>query len=77
MKLVLFFGNKNIVVCVAHLSPRHCARGQHISFRKNVAAVASRWQHYVWFDQGPIRDLNLSPPAQEMNVLPLDTVTVR
>ena len=34
-------------------SPRHCAR-QHSSFRRNVAAVASRWQHCIQFDRPKI-----------------------
>ena len=33
-------------------SPRHCACGQHCFFRRNVAAIASCWQHCVRFD-GP------------------------
>ena len=31
--------------------PRHCAHKQHSSFRSNVAAAASRWQHYIRFDR--------------------------
>ena len=40
--------------CVTSLqgpSPRHCARRQHSSFRRHVAAVASSWQHHVLFDR--------------------------
>ena len=36
----------------AHL--RVIAPGQHSSFRRNVAAVASHWQHYVRFDRSKI-----------------------
>ena len=38
-------------------SPRHCATApsqhssQHSSFRRNIAAVASRWQDYIRFDR--------------------------
>ena len=37
-------------------SPRHCARATrlHSSFWRNVAAVASRWQHCVRFDRPEI-----------------------
>ena len=36
------------------LSPRHCVSGQQSSFRKNLAAVASRWQHCVRLDRHEI-----------------------
>ena len=35
-------------------SPRHCACGQRSSFRRNVAAVASRWHNCVQFDRPEI-----------------------
>ena len=36
--------------------PRDIASGQHSFFRKNAAAVASRWQHCVRFDSDlPLR----------------------
>ena len=52
----------------AHL--RVIAPGQHSFFRKNVAAVASSWQH--WCPIGPARNLNRRPTALETNALPLD-----
>ena len=39
------------VTSLRNLSPRHCACGQHSSFRRNVAAVASRRQHCVRFNR--------------------------
>ena len=44
-------------VCGAHL--RVTAPGQHSSFRRNVAAVASCWQHCVRFDRPEIRTSDL------------------
>ena len=41
-------------------SPRHCASGQHSFFKRNVAAVASCWQHYVRFDRSEIWTSDLS-----------------
>ena len=35
-------------------SPRYCACGRQTSFRRNVAPVASRWQHCVQFDRPEI-----------------------
>ena len=52
----------------AHL--RIIAPGQLSLFRINVAAMASRLQH--WCPIWPARDLNLRPPASETNALPLD-----
>ena len=43
-----------------------------VSFRRNIAAEASRWQHCVRFDQ--LRDLNFTPPVPRMNALQLDEV---
>ena len=51
-------------------SLHHCAYGQHSSFQRNVAAVASRWQHYVQFDRPEIRTSDF--PRPEKNMLPLD-----
>ena len=64
-------------------SPRHCAASLlHSSFPKNVAAVASRWQHCVQFDRReiwtflcpiwPAQDLNLRPPASDTIAFSLD-----
>ena len=39
-------------VCEAHI--RVVVPGQHKSLRRNVAAVASRWQHCVRFDRPEI-----------------------
>ena len=39
-------------------SPRHCARATSF-FRRNVAAVASRWQHCVRFDRPEIKTPDL------------------
>ena len=44
-------------VCGAHL--RVIAPGQHSSCRRNVAAVASRWQHRVQFNWPKIWSSNL------------------
>ena len=41
-------------------SPRHYACEQHSSFRRNVAAVESRWQHCRI---SPARDLNNRTPV--------------
>ena len=36
----------------------HCAFRKHISFQRNVAAVAIRWQHCVQIDRSEIRTSN-------------------
>ena len=48
-------------------SLRHCTRGQHRSFQRNVATVASCWQHFVRFDwpkiwTGPQTRRGVAPP---------------
>ena len=50
------------------LSPRHCAYGQHSSFRRNVAAEPLVTLHLILVT----RDLNLRPLASEVNALLLD-----
>ena len=55
---------------MAHL--RIIAPGQHSSIKRNVATVASHWQHCVRFDRPEISTSQLKPPAPEMNTLPLD-----
>ena len=40
-------------------SPRQCALGQQSSFRRNIAAVASRWLHCVRFDRPEISTSDL------------------
>ena len=43
------------VTTLRYPSPRHCAYRQHSSFRRNVAAVASRWQHCVQMTSQSLR----------------------
>ena len=42
-------------------SPYHCACGQYSVFRINVAAVASRWQHWVQFGRSEVWTSDLPP----------------
>ena len=52
----------------------HCVHKQHSCLQRNVAAMKSRWQRCVRFDQA---NLNLRPPTPETNALPLDQLAVR
>ena len=56
-------------VCGAHLLV--IAPKQHSSFRRNVAEVASRWQHCVRFDRPEIWTLDL-PLQRRTRDLSLD-----
>ena len=66
--ILLVFRRSVQQVCGAHI--RVIASGQHSLFRRNVAAVASRWQQYM--SDLPARDLNLRHTAPETKALLLD-----
>ena len=61
--LIIVAGLRRSVYRVSGAHLGVTAPGQHSFFWRNVAAMASRWQHCVWF--WPAKDLNLRLPTRD------------